>query len=161
MPVIPALGRQRQVYFWVWGQPGLQSEFQDSQDCTEKPVLKNQKRGLNSGLRFFLFLFFLLFLLFFFLDLVLFMCIQMLCVWALELDLLELELWGAHNGLQCWDWISIFCRNNKSSWPLSHLSSPMDWSLKNFNRDIIIVLTYGRIPKFNTCKEWGVALHGN
>ena len=46
MPVISALGRQRQVDFWVWGQPGLQSEFQDSQDCTEKPCLaktKNQK----------------------------------------------------------------------------------------------------------------------
>jgi hypothetical protein len=27
MPLIPALGRQRQVDFWVWGQPGLQSEF--------------------------------------------------------------------------------------------------------------------------------------
>jgi hypothetical protein len=30
-PLIPALGRQRQVDFWVQGQPGLQSEFQDSQ----------------------------------------------------------------------------------------------------------------------------------
>jgi hypothetical protein len=26
-PLIPALGRQRQVDFWVQGQPGLQSEF--------------------------------------------------------------------------------------------------------------------------------------
>jgi hypothetical protein len=34
-PLIPALGRQRQVDFWVWGQPGLQSEFQDSQGYTE------------------------------------------------------------------------------------------------------------------------------
>jgi hypothetical protein len=25
---------------WVWGQPGLQSELQDSQDYTEKPCLK-------------------------------------------------------------------------------------------------------------------------
>jgi hypothetical protein len=40
--VIPALGRQRQVDFWIWGQPGLQSEFQDSQGYTEKPCLKNQ-----------------------------------------------------------------------------------------------------------------------
>jgi hypothetical protein len=39
MPLIPALGRQRQVDFWVWGQPGLQSEFQDSQGYT---VLKKQ-----------------------------------------------------------------------------------------------------------------------
>jgi hypothetical protein len=49
-PLIPALGRQRQVDFWDWGQPGLQSEFQDSQSYTEKPCLekpttttKNQK----------------------------------------------------------------------------------------------------------------------
>jgi hypothetical protein len=26
--------------FWVQGQPGLQSEFQDSQGYTEKPCLK-------------------------------------------------------------------------------------------------------------------------
>jgi hypothetical protein len=28
--------------FWVLGQPGLQSEFQDSQDYTEKPCLENK-----------------------------------------------------------------------------------------------------------------------
>jgi hypothetical protein len=39
-PLIPALGRQRQVDFWVPDQPGLQSEFQDSQGYTEKPVSK-------------------------------------------------------------------------------------------------------------------------
>jgi hypothetical protein len=39
MPLIPALGRQRQADLWVRGQPGLQSEFQDSQGYTEKPVL--------------------------------------------------------------------------------------------------------------------------
>jgi hypothetical protein len=47
MPLIPALGRQRQADFWVRGQPGLQSEFQDSRGYTEKPCLekpKNQKR---------------------------------------------------------------------------------------------------------------------
>jgi hypothetical protein len=38
-PLIPALGRQRQAYFWVRGQPGLQSQFQDSQGYTEKPYL--------------------------------------------------------------------------------------------------------------------------
>jgi hypothetical protein len=46
MPLIPALRRQRQADFWVQGQPGLQSEFQVSQDYTEKPCLektKNQK----------------------------------------------------------------------------------------------------------------------
>jgi hypothetical protein len=44
MPLIPALGRQRQKDFWVWGQPGLQNEFQDIQGYTEKPVSKNQKK---------------------------------------------------------------------------------------------------------------------
>jgi hypothetical protein len=43
-PLIPALGRQRQADFWVRGQPGLQSEFQDSQGYTEKPCLKKQKQ---------------------------------------------------------------------------------------------------------------------
>jgi hypothetical protein len=44
MPLIPVLGRQRQVDFWVLGQPGLQSEFQDSQGYTEKPCLKKKKK---------------------------------------------------------------------------------------------------------------------
>jgi hypothetical protein len=44
MPLIPALGRQRQANFWVRAQPGLQSEFQDSQDYTEKPCLKKTKK---------------------------------------------------------------------------------------------------------------------
>jgi hypothetical protein len=39
-PLIPALGKQRQADFLVRGQPGLQSEFQDSQGYTEKPCLK-------------------------------------------------------------------------------------------------------------------------
>jgi hypothetical protein len=43
MPLIPALGRQRQANFWVPGQPGLQSEFQDSQGYTEKPCFKKPK----------------------------------------------------------------------------------------------------------------------
>jgi hypothetical protein len=43
-PLIPALGRQRQVDFWVRGQPGLQSEFQDNQGYTEKPCLKKPNR---------------------------------------------------------------------------------------------------------------------
>jgi hypothetical protein len=41
--LIPALGRQRQADFWVRGQPGLQSEFQDSQGYTEKRCLKKPK----------------------------------------------------------------------------------------------------------------------
>jgi hypothetical protein len=43
-PLIPALGRQRHVDLWVWGQPGLQSEFQDSQGYTEKPCLEKQNK---------------------------------------------------------------------------------------------------------------------
>jgi hypothetical protein len=47
MPLIPALGRQRQVDLWVRGQPGLQSEFQDSQGYTEKPCLEKTKKQTN------------------------------------------------------------------------------------------------------------------
>jgi hypothetical protein len=43
MPLIPALGRQKQAYFWVRGHPGLQSKFQDSQGYTD-PVLKKKKK---------------------------------------------------------------------------------------------------------------------
>jgi hypothetical protein len=43
MPLIPALGKQKQVDFWVRDQPSLQSEFQDSQSYTEKPCLEKQK----------------------------------------------------------------------------------------------------------------------
>jgi hypothetical protein len=54
MPLIPALGRQRQADFWVRGQPGLQSEFQDSQGytekkpCLEKPREKKKEREKQS-----------------------------------------------------------------------------------------------------------------
>jgi hypothetical protein len=44
MPLIPALGKQRQVDFWVWGQPDLQNKFQDSQGYTEKPCLGGKKK---------------------------------------------------------------------------------------------------------------------
>ena len=43
-PLVPVLGRQSQVDFWVWGQPGLQSEFQENQDYTEKPYLEKPKK---------------------------------------------------------------------------------------------------------------------
>ena len=43
-PLIPALRSQRQADFWVQGQPGLQSEFQDSQGYTEKPCLEKQQQ---------------------------------------------------------------------------------------------------------------------
>jgi hypothetical protein len=49
MPLIPALGRQRQVDLWVGGQPGLQSEFQDSQGYTEKPCLEKPKNNNNNN----------------------------------------------------------------------------------------------------------------
>jgi hypothetical protein len=42
--LIPALGRQRQADLWVQDQPGLQSEFQDSQGYTEKFCLKQQSK---------------------------------------------------------------------------------------------------------------------
>ena len=42
-PLIPTLGRQMQADFWVWGQPGLQRESQDSQDYTEKTCLEKPK----------------------------------------------------------------------------------------------------------------------
>jgi hypothetical protein len=42
--VAHAFGRQRQADFWVRGQPGLQSEFQDSQGYTEKPCLEKQNK---------------------------------------------------------------------------------------------------------------------
>jgi hypothetical protein len=45
MPLIPALGRQRQVDFWVRGQPSLQSEFQDNQGYADKPCLKKTKQN--------------------------------------------------------------------------------------------------------------------
>jgi hypothetical protein len=32
------------ILFRVWDQPGLQSEFQDSQGYTEKPCLKKPKQ---------------------------------------------------------------------------------------------------------------------
>jgi hypothetical protein len=49
-PLIPALGRQRQEDFWVRGQPGLQSEFQDSQGYTEKPCLEKQTNKKRQGI---------------------------------------------------------------------------------------------------------------
>jgi hypothetical protein len=41
--LIPALRRQRQVDLCFGGQPGPQSEFQNSQDYTEKPCLEITK----------------------------------------------------------------------------------------------------------------------
>jgi hypothetical protein len=51
-PLILALGRQRQVDFWIQDQPGLQSELCDSQVytkkfCREKPNQKKKKTKLN------------------------------------------------------------------------------------------------------------------
>jgi hypothetical protein len=38
--MIKSSKQQKQADFWVQGQPGLQSEFQDSQGYTEKPCLE-------------------------------------------------------------------------------------------------------------------------
>ena len=43
-PLIPALERQRQADFWVWGQPGLQSEFQDSYTELYRETLSQQNK---------------------------------------------------------------------------------------------------------------------
>ena len=39
----PSTQEAEQADLWVQGQPGLQSEFQDSQDYTEKPCLEKPK----------------------------------------------------------------------------------------------------------------------
>ena len=44
-----SLRRQRQMDLYVRGQPGLQSKFQDSQGCTEKPCLKKKKKERGAG----------------------------------------------------------------------------------------------------------------
>ena len=44
--MIPALKRQKQVHVSLPGQPGLESEFRDSQSYTEKPCLE-KKNVLN------------------------------------------------------------------------------------------------------------------
>jgi hypothetical protein len=43
-PLIPALGRQRQVDFWVQGQPCLQSEFQAGQPGLHREILSWKKQ---------------------------------------------------------------------------------------------------------------------
>ena len=47
MPLIPALGKQRQADLRVRGQPGLQSKFQNSQGYTKKPCLKTTTKQNN------------------------------------------------------------------------------------------------------------------
>jgi hypothetical protein len=44
MPLISALRRQRQADFWVWGQPGLQSEFQDSTGLHRETLSRKTKK---------------------------------------------------------------------------------------------------------------------
>jgi hypothetical protein len=50
MPLTPAPRRQKHAGLWVWGQPALQSEFQDSQGYTEKPCLEKEKGKENMQL---------------------------------------------------------------------------------------------------------------
>lgn len=40
-------GNQRQELLWVWGHPGLQGKFQDSQGYTEKPWHKSKNKQKN------------------------------------------------------------------------------------------------------------------
>jgi hypothetical protein len=49
-PLIPALRRQRQVDFRVRGQPGLKSEFQESQGYTVKPCLEKPENQAVVGI---------------------------------------------------------------------------------------------------------------
>jgi hypothetical protein len=49
MPLIPAFGRHRQADFRVQSQPGLQSEFQDSQGYTEKPRFESKTKQMNNN----------------------------------------------------------------------------------------------------------------
>jgi hypothetical protein len=108
MPLIPALGRQRRVDFWVRGQPGLQSEFQDVQGYTEKPCLekpkitkkkkkKKEKKKKNSRS----------------------MCV---CEWVCECVHMNVEMSVRHqvsssivlhlsfwNRTSCWTWIWLAC----------------------------------------------------
>jgi len=51
MPLISALGRQRQadLSLGVQGQPGLQSEFQDSHSYMEKPCLENKNNKTKTN----------------------------------------------------------------------------------------------------------------
>ena len=52
-PLVPAFGRQKQADFWVPGQPGLQSEFQEGQDYIKPTCLKNQtNKGTTHTLLF-------------------------------------------------------------------------------------------------------------
>jgi hypothetical protein len=41
----------KQADLWVRGQPGLQSEFQDSQGCTEKPWLEKKQKQKQSKIK--------------------------------------------------------------------------------------------------------------
>ena len=45
----PSTGRQKQADFWVWSQLGLQSEFQDSQDYTEKSSLEKKQTNKQTN----------------------------------------------------------------------------------------------------------------
>jgi hypothetical protein len=48
-PLIPALRRQRQADLWVWGQPGLQSEFHNSQGYTDEILPWNKQANKQTN----------------------------------------------------------------------------------------------------------------
>ena len=39
--------KQRRANLWVWGYPGLQNEFEDSQSYTARAISKNQMNNSN------------------------------------------------------------------------------------------------------------------
>jgi hypothetical protein len=131
MPLIPALGRQRQGSFWVRGQPGLQSEFQDNQGytakpCLEKPQTNKHKKPLQNEKSFTLFL-----------VISKSQCVSTcIRVWGPMdqkrlSDPLDLVV-GAQYGL--WNWSNIHCKCSIRSWLLSRLSSPQtEWTLESYN----------------------------
>jgi hypothetical protein len=49
MPLIPALGRQRQADFWVQDQPGLQNEFRTAKAAQRNSVLKKKMYSWNES----------------------------------------------------------------------------------------------------------------
>ena len=51
VPLIPALGRQRQADFWVWGQPGLQSS-RTARAIQRNPVSKNKNNNNNNNKKY-------------------------------------------------------------------------------------------------------------
>jgi hypothetical protein len=105
LPLIPALGRQRQADFWVWGQPGLQKEFQGRQSYTGKLCL-------------------------FFFNFFIIISKYIIAVFRCTRRERQISLWmvvSHHVVAGIWTWK----KNSQCSYPLSHLTSPGNYVLKN------------------------------